>query len=403
MKTTVAQTNQVPITTDAGTRAHRPRQPFAAGGRWLALALVAGATVAAQAQAPVIASFGSNGELVCTNLPLGSVASVEWAASLTGPWTNSWAGLDVITPASNGTIRVSVPMFYRVLGITPPTNPPASASMALIPGGPFTMGDNLDGDSSAPPHTNQISAFYIDKFEVTMALWAEVQTWANIHGYDLGAVGLGKASNHPVYFVSWYDAVKWCNARSEKECRTPAYFLDAGLSVRYRSGQVEPYVNWSSGYRLPTEAEWEKAARGGVSGQRFPWGNTISWSQVNYYASPGSYPFDLNPTNGYHPTFKDGILPYTSPVGYFAPNGYGIYDMAGNLWEWTWDYYGSYSIGAQTDPHGPGWGSRRLLRGGSWDNYNGAFGLRTAFRRYQDPLLRGSDFGFRSVLPTNQP
>src|ERR1035437_4024801 len=156
--------------------------------------------------------------------------------------------------------------------------------MALIPAGSFTMGDNLDGESDAPVHSVYVSAFYMDKYDVTKALWDSVYQWATNHGYSFDYAGSGKAANHPVQTIDWYDAVKWCNARSEKEGKTPAYYTDAGLSVRYRSGRMSPYVNWSSGYRLPTEAEWEKAARGGASGQRFPWGNTISWSQANYYS-----------------------------------------------------------------------------------------------------------------------
>ncbi|MEI8078943.1 MAG: SUMF1/EgtB/PvdO family nonheme iron enzyme, partial [bacterium] len=232
-------------------------------------ALALGVTVAAQAAAPAITSFSGNGVLVCRNLAPGSVAAVEWASSPTGPWTNNWAGLDAVTADANGKIQVSVPMFYRVRGITNS----APSGMALIPAGPFVMGDSLDGSLNAlPPHTNQVSAFYMDKYEVTKALWDEVYQWATNHGYTFNEA-LGKAPNHPAYSMTWYDAVKWCNARSEQQGRIPAYYINAAQTLVYRTGQADVqtnWVKWSSGYRLPTEAEWEKAARGGASGHRFP-------------------------------------------------------------------------------------------------------------------------------------
>ena len=253
--------------------------------------------------------------------------------------------------------------------------PPPPAGMALIPAGSFTMGNCMNPNEGyldeLPLHTVYVSAFYMDKYLVTKALWDDVYTWAVTHGYSFNFAGPGKAANHPVQTIGWYDAVKWCNARSEREGRTPAYYTDAALSAAYKTGQVPPYVRWNAGYRLPTEAEWEKAARGGLSGHRFPLGDTISHSQANYYSYWESghsyYSYDVDPTEGYHPTFNDGVDPYTSPVDYFAPNGYGLCDMAGNVWEWCWDWYGGYSSGSQTNPRGPATGSSRVVRGGGWN------------------------------------
>ena len=284
-------------------------------------------------------------------------------------------------------------------------------NMAFIPAGPFVMGDTLNdypGGGEQPVHTVQVSAFCMDKHEVTKALWDEVYSWAITHGYsfDYANSGQGKAASHPAHSMSWYDAVKWCNARSEKEGRTPAYYTSAAQTTVYRSGQVSvdnSWVKWSAGYRLPTEAEWEKAARGGLSGRRFPWGDTISHAQANYYGYPvssGGYAYDLAPL-GYHPAYNDGVYPYTSPVGSFAANGYGLYDMAGNVWEWCSDWSGAYSSGSQTDPRGPTSGSFRVIRGGSWRRY--AIYCRSAGRYYGGPVGRNGDFGFRSVLPPGQP
>jgi formylglycine-generating enzyme required for sulfatase activity len=279
----------------------------------------------------------------------------------------------------------------------------APSGMALIPAGSFTMGDSLDADTNALPlHTVYVSAFYTDKYDVTLTLWNSVYQWATNHGYNFDYAGSGKAANHPVQSVDWYDAVKWCNARSEMAGLTPAYYTNTAQTVVYRTGDIDidirnACVNWYAGYRLPTEAEWEEAARGGASGQRFPWGNTMSWSQANYYADPYDYAYDVNPTSGFDPTFNDGVYPYTSPVGYFAANGYGLYDMAGNVWQWCWDWYGSYSSGSQTDPRGPASGSARVNRGGSWND--GALACRSAFRSHAGPAYSDYRFGFRSVLP----
>jgi formylglycine-generating enzyme len=291
------------------------------------------------------------------------------------------------------------------------TGPTPSAGMVLIPAGNFQMGDTFSEGWSAelPLHTVYVSAFYMDRHEVTKALWDEVYTWAVGNGYSFDNAGSGKAANHPVHTINWYDMVKWCNARSEMEGRTPAYYTSSSRTSAniYRTGQVNvqnDWVRWDAGYRLPTEAEWEKAARGGQSGRRFPWGDTINHNHANYRANGSAYSYDTSPytTWTYHPTYNTGGTPYTSPVGSFAANGYGLYDMAGNVWEWTWDWYGSSYYGSSpgSDPRGPATGSPRVSRGGGWLNF--ASRCRVAGRDHISPDDAYYYVGFRVVLHPGQ-
>lgn len=282
---------------------------------------------------------------------------------------------------------------------------PLPEGMVLIPAGSFIMGDTIGGGwvNECPTHRVTLAAFYLEQNEVTKARWDEVYAWALGHGYRFDDPGRGKAPNHPVQTVNWYDVVKWCNARSEHEGRVPAYYTNAARTTVYRTGRVDVqanWVNWTAGYRLPTEAEWERAARGGARGRRFPWGDTISQTQANYDSS-SYYRYDVSPSRGFDPLYRVGEFPYTSPVGSFAPNGYGLYDLIGNVWEWCWDWYGDYSNKAQTDPRGPASGPGRLVRGGSWNTY--AWYCRLANRDYYRPALRDYDYGFRCVLPADQP
>jgi formylglycine-generating enzyme len=282
------------------------------------------------------------------------------------------------------------------------------SDMVLIPSGSFSMGNALSasGDGNLdelPVHTVNLSAFHIDQYEVTKAKWDEVRAWAVVHGYGFDYPGEGKASDHPVQMMKWYDAVKWCNARSEKEGLVPCYYTDDAQTAIYRVGSIaitSAQVKWTAnGYRLPTEAEWEKAARGGLSGKRFPLGDTISHSEANYdvRTSDGTthyYGYDVSPTFGCHPTYVAGGVPYTNPVGVFGANGYGLYDMTGNVWEWCWDHKGDYPSASQTDPRGSETGAR-VLRGGGWWSY--AVSCRVASRGTASPSIADDEWGFRCV------
>lgn len=280
--------------------------------------------------------------------------------------------------------------------------------MVLIPSGSFVMGatTNMGHDSEyfmeLPQHTVNIDAFYMDKFEVYGALWLEVYTWATNKGYSFGSNWYSVNINHPVSRVDWYDAIAWCNARSQRDGLTPCYTNANGtVYTNAASNSFDGGCNWAAnGYRLPTEAEWERAARGGVANWRFPWSdaNTIQHLRANYYATPSVYPYDTSPTQGYHPNFNTTNVFKTSPYESFAPNGYGLFDMAGNVGEWCWDWYDAdyYASSPVDNPRGPNYGTQRVYRGGSYNN--NAPETRAAARLAASPTTQGGNIiGFRCV------
>jgi formylglycine-generating enzyme required for sulfatase activity len=278
--------------------------------------------------------------------------------------------------------------------------------MVLIPAGAFTMGNTVAADTDitdAAPVSTTVSAFYMDVNEVTLSQWQSVYYWATSNGYSLSTGG-GKGPKYPVQGVSWYDCLKWCNARSEQAGKAPVYYTNDAQTTIYKTGKVDvtnTQAKWTAnGYRLPTEAEWEKAARGGVSGQRFPWGNTINQNLANYTSNYPDITYDLGP-NGFNANGSpSGTTPADSPVGSFASNGYGLNDMIGNVYEWCWDWYGTPYAGG-TDPLGSETGTGRVFRGGAWSP--NAQWLRTAKRRARPADSQYNDFGFRSVLSAAQP
>ncbi|MBN2447726.1 MAG: SUMF1/EgtB/PvdO family nonheme iron enzyme [Phycisphaerae bacterium] len=333
--------------------------------------------------------------------------------------------------------------------------------MVLVPAGEFMMGDTFAEGATAerPVHAVYVDAFYMDPYELTNQQYADALNWAYAEGgliavtdgvvYQVGTgtsyaycsttsaptgaphygeysritwngstfgVVFGKG-NHPMVLVSWYGAVAFCNWRSAMEGRPLCYDLSAWT------------CNFAvAGYRLPTEAEWEKAARGGTPGHRFPWSDqdTIQHARSNYSSStPPSY--DTSPTRGFHPLWRVGVDPYwtssASPVGFFTgalqyqtdwgwpgtptsyqtangANGYGLYDMDGNVFEWCDDWYDEmyYSSSPYNNPHGPTSGTGRVFRGGCW--CGSAYYSRVAARRGDSPGRRYDYNGFRCAVET---
>ncbi len=350
-----------------------------------------------QGQDPVITSFHGNGQLSWTNtVDSNQLYRVEWAAQAGGPWYRTFDNLGSLDGLSATGFSVTVPMFYRVVKTT---NPPPSG-MVWIETGDVELG--LEGFIT-PVHTNFIDGFWMDESEVTIDQWNQVYSWAITNGYAFENAGQARTNGHPVRNINWFDCAKWCNARSSREGLTPNYwFVSNSFLLVYQSGRQSNLVWQSNGYRLPTEAEWEKAARGGRQRRLFPWGrDTISHANANYFAfPPGTLSYDLGPSAGPDPIYG-GAIGDTSPVGAFPANGFGLHDMAGNVREWCWDWYGTYSSAYDINPKGATNGTLRVVRGGDFSSYGlssyGAPRCRNAHRAALSPDTAEGTTGFRCV------
>lgn len=299
---------------------------------------------------------------------------------------------------------------------------PDDYDMVPIPAGEFEMGRHVgDGEADElPVHAVYIDEFYMSVYETTNAqycaylnaAWAQglievngglvykagdsepycdtfaSSSYSRIHWDGSSFSVTADKEDHPMVEVSWYGAVAYCNWRSAEE----------GLQQLYQTDWWE--CIWDgNGYRLPTEAEWEYAARGGLHNpyRRYPWGDDIDGSKANYWESGDPY--------------EKGPQPWTTPVGYYdgnqvppgddIANGYGLYDVTGNVWEWCNDWYQEnyYENSPYDNPHGPSNGTSRVVRGGGW--YYGPEYCRSAGRIWSEPGTRGDYSGFRIVLDLN--
>jgi formylglycine-generating enzyme required for sulfatase activity len=253
-------------------------------------------------------------------------------------------------------------------------------SMAAIPSGLFSMGGELEH----PIHTVRVSSFFIDRCEITSSRWGIVAKWSKTNGYDLPDAGCFGGPDHPAVMVNWFDTIKWCNARSEMEQLRPCYYVDQDCLTVYRSGVIAPFVKWKHGFRLPTESEWERAAKGGYDQASFPWptNQSISITIANY---------------------RESGLFGTVPVASYTPNPFGLFDLAGNVREWCWDIWGPYKSDFESNPHGSPLGRYRVVRGGSW--LSNKDHCRVSFRYYyysRLPLSRDYQTGFRTVVQMSE-
>jgi len=277
--------------------------------------------------------------------------------------------------AASARERVKPTIISVPTGPTTTATPNPAFGMVTVPGGTFQMGDVMGDkeETDETVHSVTLGAFQIGAYEVTFEEYDAFCTATKREKPADEGWGRGK---RPVINVSWEDVVAYCNWRSKQE----------GFEEVYTINGSRISANWqANGYRLPTEAEWEYAARAGGKKVRFGNGKDIADPKEINFDGSASYKKAYSVAGEYRNK--------TLPVGSFSPNALGLYDMSGNVWEWCWDWYGNYSTSAQTNPKGANTGSRRVMRGGSWGN--DPQDCRVAYRGYSSPGSRNADFGFR--------
>jgi formylglycine-generating enzyme required for sulfatase activity len=270
----------------------------------------------------------------------------------------------------------------------------APAGFVLVKGGTFQMGDVM-GDKEGTDeqvHTVTVSDFYLAKHELT---FDEFDAFCTATGRDKPSDSGWGRGQRPVINVSWYDAVEYCNWRSQQDGRRLAYTIDKSRQDPNNSSSYDTQ-KWlvtlnsgANGYRLPTEAEWEYAACEGGKKVRFGNGrDVIDPSEINFDAS-SNYKKSYSVVGEYRQK--------TVPVSDLSANALGLKNMSGNVSEWCWDWYATYPTAAEKNPTGPNEGAYRVLRGGGWFLY--PLHCRAAHRDDGTPTFRADDVGFRLASP----
>ena len=344
----------------------------------LSLAVCAVASrVSAQPQPSLGLQFSAGKPTLSLTGEVGTVYSIQYATGLSP--TTLWVDRTLLQAqgASDAWTDPSAPTpgqrFYRAVSVLAPADP----NLVFIQPGTFTMGsptNEAERYSNETQHTVTISrGFWMEKYLVTQGDYLAVV--GSNPSWFTSANGYSDATTRPVEEVTWFDATNYCALRTQQE----------------REGGLIPtnYV-----YRLPTESEWEYADRAGTT-TAFYLGSGLYSGQANF---DGQTEYDASVGTIVNPSGID--LGQTTPVGSYAANPWGLYDMIGNVFEWCQDWYGAYPAGSVTDPQGAAKGSYRVLRGGDWPHT--AKNCRSARRGDDDPGKRDHDYGFRVVLSPGQ-